>query len=61
MSVVSVEIPESLSGRFPKTGVVRFETFIRNVDPDVFIEFDFKKERIDQNEFLAYLEKKNHG
>ena len=57
MAIISVEVPDKLAFRFKPFTIIKYETLISSSDID--IEFDFKKENIDQYEFLAYLKSKN--
>ena len=57
MAIISVEIPDELASRFKPFTIIKYETLISNSDIDV--EFDFKKENINQDDFLVYLKTKN--
>ena len=58
MAVISVEISDKIAHFFEPFSIVKYETLVDKVNSNM--EFDFKKENIEQNEFLAYLQKK-HG
>lgn len=61
MAVVSVDIPDTMVEKIKPFTVVKIETLISTyLDEKDNIEFDFKKEKIDQDDFLAYLKTK-HG
>ena len=56
MAIVSVEIPDRIAQMFQPFTIVKYETLIEKSDFN--IEFNFKWENINQNEFLSYLKKK---
>lgn len=57
MAIISVEIPDEIANIFKPFTIIKYENLISV--SDIYIEFDFKKENIDQYEFLAYLKSKN--
>ncbi len=61
MAIVTVEIPDKKAIKFAPFSVIKieelFEVFNYH-EKESEIEFDFKKENIDQDEFLACLKKK---
>ena len=58
MAVISVEVPDMIAKRFKPFTIIKYETLISNNNSE--IDFDFKSENINQNDFLSYLEQK-HG
>lgn len=61
MAIISVEVPDKMIKKVKPFSVVKFETLVSEYfDEQENIEFDFKKEDINQDEFLSYLKSK-HG
>jgi hypothetical protein len=60
MAIISVEVPSSIAkDRFLNDTVLDLNTFLSLLYKEENIDFDFKKENIDQDEFLTYLKAKN--
>lgn len=61
MAVVSVDIPDNMVKKFKPFSIIKIETLISNYfDENDNLEFNFKKENINQEDFLSYLKLK-HG
>ena len=58
MAIVSVEIPDRIAKTFQPFTIIKYDVLVEKSNSE--IEFDFKSENINQNEFLSYLEQK-HG
>lgn len=59
MPVVSVEISDKLAKNLKPFTIIQFETLVWDYfNDEENIEFDFKKENINQDEFLSYLKSK---
>ncbi|MCH2188904.1 hypothetical protein MK079_03685 [Candidatus Gracilibacteria bacterium] len=54
MAVISVEVPDTIAQKFEPFTIVQYDTFLSGAQEEN-IEFDFKKEDINQDEFVSYL------
>jgi hypothetical protein len=56
MAIISVEVPDNIAKarKFKPFTIIKYETLIWED-----LEFDFKSENINQDEFLSYLKSKN--
>lgn len=61
MAVISVDIPDKMLKKIKPFTVIKMETLLSVYFNETdSIEFDFRKEKINQDEFLSYLKWK-HG
>lgn len=61
MATIKVENPDTMTKKIKPFSIINIETLISTyLDEKDNMEFDFQKEKINQDKFLAYLQSK-HG